>query len=817
MSSPGFSRRSLLGAAMAGGALALTTAALGRVTAAAAPGARPVPDSVLWFDEPATIWQEQAFPVGNGAAGAMIYGTVESEQIQFNHDTLWNGGPGSHDEGHEYNFGNWYEARPTALAGVRATIAATGSADTGPATAALGQTKWGYGAYQTFGDLFLDRATPAGAVTGYRRQLDLATGLATVGFTTADGVTHTRELFASFPDHVIVTRLSASRGGQVSFTARLSTADNRTVTYSAKDGRITMRGALTDNGLVFEAQVQVIAEGGRVTTDAAGRVTVTGADAATLVLAPGTDYAPVYPHYRGVDPHRAATSTVDAAVHRGHRALRERHLADHRELFDRVRIDLGQQPTTVPTDEALQEFKQARNQGQISADPQLEMLHFQIGRYLLIGSSREGSRPANLQGVWNDSTSPDWQSDYTTNINLEMNYWPSDVTNLAETVPPLVDFIDGLRAPGRVTARDLCGVPQGFAAMSHVNVFGYTGVSTNAATWAPESTAWLIRQLWEHYLFTMDEDFLRRRAYPILKEHTQFWLGYLVTDADGTLVVSPSFSPELGPFTAGATYSQTIVWDLFTNTLAAAKIVGDHAYRPSLEKTLAKLDPGLRIGSWGQLQEWKTDLDEPDSGHRHMSFSYPLFPGHQITAEATPEFYEAARVAVEARTAHTAQNDIGWNRAQKINAFARLRNGDQAREQLDHLLWRNTFANFLNDWPFQIDGNFGVASGVAEMLLQSHAGFVEVLPALPTGWASGSFRGLRARGAFTVNAWWTAGQVTKVEVTSDVGGDLKLRTASLGGGARVHAVGGPTPHYTTHAGELLMPTRRGATYTVTPA
>jgi len=811
-----FSRRTLLGGAMAGGALAMTTAALGRVKAAADHDSAG--DYVLWFTEPATLWQEHAFPVGNGSMGAMIYGTVDSEQIQFNHDTMWNGGPGSVDDGHEYNFGNWYEERPAALSDVRAEIATNGSAEPVPSMAKLGQTKWGYGAYQTFGDLFLDRATPAGEVTGYRRQLDMATGLATVRFTTVDGVTHTRELFASFPDKAIVTRVSASRPGQVSFTARFATADNRTVAYSALDDRITMRGALTHNGMRFEAQVRVLAEGGRVTADPAGTVTVTGANAATLVLVPGTDYAPVYPHYRGADPHDAVMSTVDHAARRGYSAVRRRHLADHQDLFGRVRIDIGQTPTTLPTDEALQAYKNARSKAKINADPQLEMLHFQIGRYLLIGSSRAGSLPANLQGVWNDSTAPDWQADYTTNINLEMNYWPSDLTNLPETVPPLVEFIDGIRAPGRVTARDLCGVPHGFAAMSHINVFGYTGVSTNAATWAPESTAWLVRQLWEHYLFTMDLEFLARRAYPILKEHTEFWLEYLVTDPrDGTLVVSPSFSPELGPFTAGASYSQMIVWDLFTNTLAAAKLVGDRAHRPVLERTLARLDPGLRIGSWGQLQEWKDDRDEQDEGHRHMSHSYALFPGHQITPDGTPAHYEAARVSVEARTKHTAQNDIGWNRAQKVNLFARLHNGDMAREQMDWLLWRNTFPNFLNDWPFQIDGNFGVTAGIAEMLLQSHAGFVEVLPALPTGWATGSFRGLRARGAFTVDASWTAGVPTTIVVTSDAGSDLTLRTTLLAGRVRVHTTGGPTPHYTLHGGELAMPTQRGAKYTITPS
>jgi alpha-L-fucosidase 2 len=561
----------------------------------------------------------------------------------------------------------------------------------------------------------------------------------------------------------------------------------------------------------FEAQVQVIAEGGRVTTDPAGTVTVTGASSATLVLVPGTDYAPVYPHYRGADPHDAVTSTLDRALTRDFAALRQRHVADHQELFGRVRIDIGQEPTTLPTDEALQVYKKARNQGKINADPQLEMLHFQIGRYLLIGSSRAGSLPANLQGVWNDSISPDWQSDYTTNINTEMNYWPSDLTNLPETVGPLVSFIEGLREPGRVTARELLGTSRGFAAMSHINVFGYTGVSTNAATWAPESTAWLIRQLWEHYLFTMDVGFLRR-VYPILKEHTEFWVEYLVSDPrDGKLVVSPSFSPELGSFTAGASYSQMIVWDLFTNTLAAARVVGDREYEPVLSRTLARLDPGVRVGSWGQLQEWKEDVDEPEQGHRHMSHSYALFPGHQITAE-TPAFYEAARVAVEARTAHTAQNDIGWNRAQKVNLFARLHNGDMAREQMDWLLWRNTFPNFLNDWPFQIDGNFGVTAGIAEMLLQSHAGYVEVLPALPSGWASGSFRGLRARGAFTVDVSWRGGVADRVVVTSSAGSLLRLRGMRV---ARVAVSGGPVPSYSVRDGELVMATRAGATYTIT--
>ncbi|NKQ56903.1 glycoside hydrolase family 95 protein [Amycolatopsis sp. K13G38] len=802
----GFSRRSLLGAAAAGGVYALTAAAFGRVTAQAEE-TTSVPAHVLWFDEPATLWQEHAFPVGNGSAGAMIFGGVNSEHIQFNHDTLWNGGPGSVDDGHDYNWGNWYEERPTALSDVRATIEKDGSADVVAAMKLLGQTKWGYGAYQTFGDLYLDRPSPSGTVSGYRRDLDMATGIASVAFT-ADGVNFRREFFASYPDRVIVSRLTADKAGQISFTARFDTPDNRTVAYSAQEGRITMRGALTHNGMVFEAQVQVLAEGGSLTSNANGTVTVTGANAATLLLTLGTNYANSYPTYRGADPHDAVTAALNAVAHRRYDEIRARHVTDHSGLFNRVSIDIGQQPTTLPTDEALQAFKNLRStQGKVPADPQLEMLHFQIGRYLLIGSSRPGSMPANLQGVWNDSVSPDWQSDYTTNINLEMNYWPSDLTNLPETVPPLADFIESLREPGRVTARKLLGAG-GFATMNHINVFGYSGVSTNASTWSPESTAWLIRQLWEHYLFTQDREFLRTRAYPILREHTEFWLDYLMVDKrDGTLVVTPSFSPEEGPFTAGCSYSQMIIWDLFTNTIEAAKVLGiDDAYRTKLEATKAKLDPGLRIGSWGQLQEWKADLDEQDNGHRHMSHSYALFPGNQITAEGTPEYFEAARVTVETRTAHTAQNDIGWNRAQKVNLFARLHNGNMAREQVDHLLWRNTFPNFLNDWPFQIDGNFGVTAGIAEMLLQSHAGFVDVLPALPDGWAQGSYDGLRARGAFTVGASWRDKVPYEIRVSSDAGGPLRLHSPMLNGNVRMESDPGPVPRYDASGGVLTLDT-----------
>jgi alpha-L-fucosidase 2 len=342
-------------------------------------------------------------------------------------------------------------------------------------------------------------------------------------------------------------------------------------------------------------------------------------------------------------------------------------------------------------------------------------------------------------------------------------------------------------------------------------------VSDNASSWTPESITWQLRQLWDHYLFGEDARELRATTYPLMKGATDFWMDYLVTDpADGSLVVSPSFSPEHGPYSAGATYSQTIVWELFRNTIEASELLHeDREYRARLERTFNRLDPGLRIGSWGQLQEWKQDWDEHGDGHRHSSHLYPLYPSDQITETGTPRFFEAARVSVEDRTANTPQNDIGWNRAQKINFYARLLDGDMALRQENHLLWRNTFRNFLNDWPFQIDGNFGVTSGFVEMLVQSHQGFVDILPALPSSWPTGEVHGLRARGAFTVDIAWSDGRARTVTVSSDNGGTLKVRTTLTDGPVEVRDDHGRVTPAAVRDGLLVLETDRGATYTVT--
>lgn len=724
----------------------------------------------LWYQQPATGWEREALPIGNGALGAMVFGGTATERLQLNEKTLWTGGPGS-VEG--YSSGNWLPpGRPGALAQIRRRIDAEGELPAQEVASALGQPRRGYGSYQHLADLYLDTSHPGGS--HYRRELDLSEAVATVRYV-VDGVTHLREYFASYPDNVIVGRLRATAPGAVSATLRLAPGPpGASVTAGA--GRLTMRGALADNGLRYEAQVQVTAVGGAV-VDGADRVTVTGADELLFVVSAGTDYRDAYPAYRGEDPHRRVTAAVDAASAQPYPRLRDAHLADYRALAGSVTLDIGQERVDVPTDRLLAGYTgdggPARER---PADRALEALHFDYGRYLLIASSRPGSLPANLQGLWNDSDAPAWGADYHPNINLQMCYWPAEVTNLAETAAPLHEFVDALRAPGRVTAREMFGTA-GWLVHNETNPFGYTGVHDwPTAFWFPEAAAWLTRHLWEHYLFTGEVGFLRERAYPVLREAAQFWLANLRPDPrDGTLVASPSYSPEHGPYTAGAAMSQQIIYDLFRNTAAAAAVL-DVDPPEGLPAALERLDPGLRIGSWGQLQEWKSDLDDPADQHRHVSHLYALHPGRQLSPEAAPALAEAAAVALRAR----GDGGTGWSKAWKVSFWARLRNGDAAHQQLAELLRDSTLPNLFDTHPpYQLDGNLGAVAGVAEMLLQSHLGVIDVLPALPAAWPAGAVTGLRARGGLTVDIRWRGHAATSLTLTADHTGPVTVRCPLL--------------------------------------
>jgi len=719
----------------------------------------------LWYRRPAADWEREALPIGNGSLGATIFGGAPSERIQLNEKTLWTGGPGSSDG---YDHGDWAVPRPGALAEARHRIDARG--DVSPAEIAdlLGQPRRGYGAYQRLGDLHLGLAHPV-PEHGYRRELDLTSALARVRYR-AGGVTYQREFFASYPHQAIVGRLWADTPGSVSLTVRLVPAPagaGLTVT----GGLLVARGALADNRLRYDVRVVVRPERGRLVSGG-DRITVIGADAVTLIVVAGTDYAAVWPHYRGPEPAPQLAARLAAVAATPYDTVRADHVADYRALADRVTLSIGQVDPGLPTDELVARYGTGG-----PADRWLEALHFAYGRYLLIASSRPGSLPANLQGVWNDSDTPAWSADYHTNINLQMCYWPAEVTNLAETAAPLHDFIEALRVPGRITARRMVDA-DGWVVHNETNPYGFTGVHDwPTAFWFPEAAAWLCRHLWEHYLFTSDERFLRERAYPAMREAAQLWLSALHTDPrDGALVVSPSYSPEHGGFTAGAAMSQQIVWDLFTATVEAAERLGEDT--EALQAALGRLDPGLRIGVWGQLQEWKHDADDPHDTHRHVSHLYALYPGRQLAPHRRPDLAAAAAISLRAR----GDGGPAWSRAWKMNLWARLGEGDHAHRLFAGLLRECTLPNL---WavhpPFQLDGNLGAVAGVAEMLVQSHRGWIEVLPALPSAWPAGSVTGLRARGGVTVDVWWRAGKATVVELAADRTGPVTVRCAALTG------------------------------------
>lgn len=761
------------------GTAAPGTAAPGDRTA---PGDRPRldgPPDTIWFDEPLSTagdhqrnWEQRALPIGNGALGAVVYGGVTDERIQLNEKSLWTGGPGAQGG---YDYGNWTDGRgPHTIDEARQLIAGSPTGGVSPETIAdlLGKPKLNFGSYQTFGDLDLTM-TGLGEASDYRRQLDISDSVVTTTFTAA-GVDHTREYFASAADDVIVVRLTADRRGQIGFDVRLALPPGRAgVVQTAEAGRLTTSGRLANNGLRFESQLQVLNEGGSV-TNGDGTVGVRGADSVTLVLSAATDFAMDHGRdYRsGADPHGQVTDVVDAASARGFRALLKRHQQDYRSLFDRVELDLGARLPDIPTDELLAEYRSTTDAESARA---LESLYFQYGRYLLVSSSRGGSLPANLQGVWNRVNNPPWDADYHVNINLQMNYWPAETTNLAETTEPFFDYVDSMVEPGRVTASQMYGA-SGWVVGNETNPYGFTGFHQYPQSfWQPDAAAWLAQHYWQHYLFTQDEQFLRERAYPMLKAVSEFWIDFLVRDTDGTYVVTPSYSPEQGDFTVGASISQQIVTELLTSAAAAAELTGeqDAAYLADLDEKLQGIYPGLAVGSWGQLKEWKVEqaLDNPTNQHRHVSHLYALFPGTAVSPAATPELAEAARTTLEGR----GDGGTGWSKAWKINFWARLLDGDRAHKLLSEQLKSSTLDNLWDDHPpFQIDGNFGATSGVAEMLLQSQAGRIDVLPALPTAWRDGSYSGLKARGDVEVDARWQDGSVRQIGMRPARDGELRV-------------------------------------------